>query len=135
MSEKEIVLTYVLMAVVFLALDLFWLGLIAKNFYQKHLGRFFSDKVNWTAAIIFYFLFVLGTMIFAVYPGVAQDSLMRAMIFGVLFGLFTYATYDLTNLATLKDWPVPIVIVDIIWGMVLCGTISVFGFGVAKWLV
>ncbi|KPK24990.1 MAG: hypothetical protein AMJ70_00050 [Dehalococcoidia bacterium SG8_51_3] len=135
MSVKEIVLTYVLMAVVFLALDLFWLGLIAKNFYQKHLGRFFSDKVNWTAAIIFYFLFVLGTMIFAVYPGVAQDSLMRAMIFGVLFGLFTYATYDLTNLATLKDWPVPIVIVDIIWGMVLCGTISVFGFGVAKWLV
>jgi uncharacterized membrane protein len=135
MSVREIVLTYFLMAVVFLAIDLVWLGLIAKNFYQKHLGRFFSDRVNWTAAIIFYFLFILGTMIFAVYPGVVQDSLMRTIIFGVLFGLFTYATYDLTNLATLKDWPVPIVIVDIIWGMVLCGTISVFGFGVAKWLI
>jgi uncharacterized membrane protein len=134
MSAREFVITYLLMAILFLALDLFWLGLIAKNFYQKHLGRFFSDKVNWTAAIIFYFLFVLGTMIFAVYPGVAHDSLMRAMMFGVLFGLFTYATYDLTNLATLKDWPVPIVIVDIIWGMVLCGAISAFGFGVAKWL-
>lgn len=134
MSAREFVITYLLMAILFLALDLFWLGLIAKNFYQKHLGRFFSDKVNWTAAMIFYFLFVLGTMIFAVYPGVAQDSLMRAMMFGVLFGLFTYATYDLTNLATLKDWPVPIVIVDIIWGMVLCGAISAFGFGVAKWL-
>jgi uncharacterized membrane protein len=122
------------MAAVFLAVDLIWLGLIAKNFYQKHLGRFFSDKVNWKAALIFYFLFILGAMIFAVYPAVAQDSVMRAMIFGVLFGLFTYATYDLTNLATLKDWPVPIVIVDIIWGMVLCGTVSGVGFGVAKWL-
>jgi uncharacterized membrane protein len=122
------------MAAVFLAVDLIWLGLIAKNFYQKHLGRFFSDKVNWKAALIFYFLFILGAMIFAVYPAVAQDSVMRAMIFGVLFGLFTYATYDLTNLATLKDWPVPIVIVDIIWGMVLCGSVSGVGFGVAKWL-
>jgi uncharacterized membrane protein len=59
---------------------------------------------------------------------------MRAVIFGVLFGLFTYATYDLTNLATLKDWPVPIVILDIIWGMVLSGIISGVGFGVATWL-
>ena len=135
MHVKEIVLTYFLMAVVFLALDLLWLGLIAKNFYQKHLGRFFSDKVNWKAAVIFYLLFIMGAMIFSVYPAVAQDSLPRAILFGVLFGLFTYATYDLTNLATMKDWPVPIVIVDIIWGMVLCGAISVFGFGVAKWLV
>ena len=135
MSGRVIVLTYVIMALFFLALDLLWLGLIANNFYQKHLGGFFSDKVNWTAAIIFYFLFVLGTMIFAVYPAFSQDSLLRAIAFGVLFGLFTYATYDLTNLATLKDWPVPIVIVDIIWGMVLCGAISAFGFGVAKWLV
>jgi uncharacterized membrane protein len=134
MSVKEILLTYFLMAVVFLAIDLFWLGVIAKKFYQKHLGRFFSDRVNWTAAGIFYLLFIMGTMIFAVYPGVAQDSLMKAMISGVLFGFFTYATYDLTNLATLKDWPVPIVIVDIIWGMLLCGTISGVGFGVAKWL-
>lgn len=134
MSVKEIVLTYLLMLVVFLAIDLVWLGVITKKFYQKHLGGFFSDKVNWTAAGIFYLLFILGVMIFSVYPAVAQDSLMRALIFGVLFGLFTYATYDLTNLATLKDWPVPIVIVDIIWGMVLCGTVSGLGFGVAKWL-
>jgi uncharacterized membrane protein len=114
MSVKEMVITYFLMAILFLAIELFWLGLIAKNFYQKHLERFFSDKVNWTAAVIFYLLFILGAMIFSVYPAVAQDSLPRAMIFGVLFGLFTYATYDLTNLATLKDWPVPVVIVDII---------------------
>ena len=134
MLVKHMLFTYGIMAVVFFAVDLLWLGLIAKNFYQKHLGRFFSDKVNWKAAVIFYFLFILGAMIFAVYPAVAQDSVMRAVIFGVLFGLFTYATYDLTNLATLRDWPVPIVIVDIIWGMVLCGTVSGVGFGVAKWL-
>lgn len=134
MSVKEILFTYVLMAVFFLAIDLLWLGVVAKNFYQKHLGPFFSDSVNWTAALIFYFLFLLGTMIFAVYPAVAQNSLLRAIVFGMLFGLFTYATYDLTNLATLKHWPVPIVIVDILWGMVLCGSVSVVGFGVAKWL-
>lgn len=134
MSAREIVITYLLMLMLFLAIDFFWLGLVAKNFYQKHLGRFFSDKVNWTAALIFYLLFILGVMIFSVYPAVLQDSLMRAVIFGVLFGLFTYATYDLTNLATLKDWPVPIVILDIIWGMVLSGIISGVGFGVATWL-
>ncbi len=134
MSIKDIVVTYLLMALVFFAIDLVWLGAIAKNFYQQQLGRLFSDKINWTAAMIFYFLFILGVMIFAVYPGVVKDSLGRALIFGVLYGLFTYATYDLTNLATLKDWPLTVVIVDIIWGMVLCGTISAVGFGVAKWL-
>ncbi len=134
MSVRGIVLSYLFMGVVFLVIDLFWLGVIAKKFYQKQLGRFCSDKVNWTAAGIFYLLFILGVMIFSVYPAVVQDSAMRAVIFGVLFGLFTYATYDLTNLATLKDWPIPIVIVDIIWGMVLCGMVSGVGFAVAKWL-
>jgi len=131
MSVKEILLTYILMAVFFLAMDLLWLGVIAKNFYQKQLRGFFSDKINWTAAMIFYFLFIIGIMIFAVYPAVAQDALARAVVYGVLFGFFTYATYDLTNLATLKDWPVRIVIVDMLWGMVLCGAVSAVGFWVA----
>jgi uncharacterized membrane protein len=131
MSVKAILFTYVLMAVFFLTVDLLWLGVIAKNFYQNQLGRFFSDRVNWTAAIVFYLLFLIGIMIFVVYPAVAQDSLVRAIVLGVLFGFFTYATYDLTNLATLKDWPMPVVIVDILWGMVLCGAVSAVGFGVA----
>jgi uncharacterized membrane protein len=122
------------MAAVFLAVDLIWLGGIAKDFYKRHLGKFFRDKVNWTAALTFYFLFVFGVLIFAVYPGLTESSLTKAVLFGVLFGLFTYATYDLTNLATLKDWPLTVVLVDIIWGMVLCGTTSAVGFLMASWL-
>ncbi|MDH3774288.1 MAG: DUF2177 family protein, partial [Deltaproteobacteria bacterium] len=87
--------------------------------------------VNWTAASIFYSLYILGIMIFAILPGISSASLARTVILGVLYGLFTYATYDLTNLATLKDWPVKIVVVDILWGMVLCGLVSAGGFLVA----
>jgi len=67
-------------------------------------------------------------MIFAVQPALEQNSLSRALALGTLYGLFTYATYDLTNLATLKDWPVPIVVVDILWGMILSGLVSATGF-------
>jgi len=111
-----------------------WLGLVAKNLYQKYLGDFLSDKVNWTAAFIFYLLFVIGVSIFAIYPAVNKDSVFHAIIMGALFGFFTYATYDMTNLATLKGWPVPIVIIDIIWGSVLTALVSLSGFYIVKWI-
>jgi uncharacterized membrane protein len=122
---------YVVTAIFFFAIDILWLGVIAKNFYNRHLGRFFRERVNWTAASIFYSLYILGIMIFAILPGISRASLAHTVILGVLYGLFTYATYDLTNLATLKDWPVKIVVVDILWGMVLCGLVSAGGFLVA----
>lgn len=121
-------MTYAVMLVVFLAIDLLWLGVIARRFYLKHLGRFFSERVNWAAAFVFYLLFLAGMMIFAVQPALEQNSLSRALALGALYGLFTYATYDLTNLATLKEWPVPIVVVDILWGMILSGLVSATGF-------
>ena len=122
---------YLITALLFFAIDILWLGVIAKKFYDKHLARFFRERVNWTAASIFYFLYILGIMIFAILPGISCASLTRTVILGVLYGLFTYATYDLTNLATLKDWPVKVVVVDILWGMVLCGLVSAGGFLVA----
>ena len=91
-----------------------WLGIIAKDLYRKYLGSFLSDQVNWPAAIIFYLLFIVGIFIFAILPAVEKDSLIRAVILGALFGFFTYATYDLTNLATLKNWPLNIVFIDIV---------------------
>jgi uncharacterized membrane protein len=109
-----------------------WLGVVAKGVYQKYLGAFLSDQVNWAAAIIFYLIFILGIMIFAVQPAVERDSVLRGMILGVLFGFFTYATYDLTNLATLKEWPITIVFIDIVWGMVLSGVVSTAGFLIAR---
>ncbi len=134
MPFTKILLSYFLTTLVFFAIDMVWLGFIAKNLYRKYLGGFLSDTVNWTAAIIFYLLFIIGIFFFAILPAHENNSLSKAIINGALFGLFTYATYDLTNLATLKDWPLPIVFIDIIWGMVLTALVSTAGFFIAKWV-
>ena len=126
---------YALTVPVFFIIDLIWLGVVARGFYQKNLKFILSPNVNWTAAIIFYLMYIAGILIFAVVPGVAKDSLRHAALWGALFGFFTYATYDLTNLALLKDWPLNIVIVDIIWGMVLCTIVATLSFYIAKRLV
>ena len=128
MPFKLMLVVYAIMLAVFLAVDLVWLGIAARGFYRRHLGRFFADRINWPAAFIFYFLFVAGMLLFAVEPALAHRSLIRAAVLGSLYGLFTYATYDLTNLATLKEWPMPIVVVDIGWGMALSGLVSVAGY-------
>ena len=133
MNIKSIVISYLLTFIVFLMIDMLWLGIIAKNLYQKYLGDFLTDNVNWTAAFIFYFIYVAGVSIFAIYPAVNKDSVFNALVMGALFGVFTYATYDLTNLATLKGWPLPIVFIDILWGAVLTATVSLSGFYFVKW--
>tara|TARA_R110001583_G_scaffold99969_1_gene245576 strand:+ start:12668 stop:13069 length:402 start_codon:yes stop_codon:yes gene_type:complete len=131
---KSILISYLLTFVVFLLVDLLWLGIIAKNLYQKYLRDLLSDKVNWTAAFIFYFIYFAGVSIFAIYPAVQKDSVFNAILMGALFGLFTYATYDLTNLATLKGWPLPIVFIDILWGIILSASVSLSGFYIVKWI-
>ena len=135
MTGLQILKLYIFTIPIFFAIDILWLGIIAKNVYKKYLGNFLSDQVNWVAALIFYLIFIAGIIIFAVLPAIEKDSMLRAIIFGALFGFFTYATYDLTNLATLKGWPVPIVIIDMIWGMVLSGVVSTASFFIAKRLV
>ena len=126
---------YALTVPVFFIIDLFWLGVVARGFYQKNLKYILSPNVNWTAAIIFYLMYIAGILIFAVLPGVAKDSVRHAALWGALFGFFTYATYDLTNLALLKDWPLNIVVVDILWGVVLCTVVATLSFYIAKWLI
>jgi uncharacterized membrane protein len=125
---------YALTVPVFFIIDLIWLGVVAKGFYQKNLKYILSPNVNWTAAIIFYLIYIAGILIFAVLPAVTKDSLRHAALWGALFGFFTYATYDLTNLALLKDWPLNIVVVDILWGVVLCTAVATIGFYIARWL-
>ena len=126
---------YALTVPVFFIIDLIWLGIVAKGFYQKNLKYILSPNVNWTAAIIFYLMYIAGILIFAVLPGVAKDSVRHAVLWGALFGFFTYATYDLTNLALLKDWPLNIVVVDILWGVVLCAVVATLSFYIARWLI
>jgi uncharacterized membrane protein len=117
---------------VFFVIDMIWLGLVAKNFYQGQIGFLMKANVNWVAAIIFYLLFIVGLVIFVISPAVENNSLKQAILYGALFGLISYATYDLTNLATLKDWPLLVTIVDLIWGTVLGSTVSLISYLIAK---
>lgn len=132
MPLTKLLISYALTFAVFLLIDMLWLGFIAKGLYAKYLGGFLSDQVNWTAAIVFYLLFVAGVFIFAIMPSVEKNSLVSAVVLGALFGFFTYATYDLTNLATLKNWPINIVFIDILWGSLLTGIVSTTGFYIVK---
>ena len=109
---------------VFLVIDIIWLGVIAKGIYAKEIGSLMKESVNWTAAFIFYAIFIAGLVFFVISPAVAGASLVNAFIMGAIFGFVTYSTYDLTNLAVLKDWPLKITIIDIIWGTVLASSVS-----------
>ena len=133
MPFYKIIFSYLLTAVVFFAIDMIWLGVGAKNFYGKHLSNFLSEEVNWTAAIIFYLLFIVGIFLFTILPAVEKQSWTYALIYGGLFGFFTYATYDLTHLAPLNNWPMKVVIVDILWGMVLTASVSISGYHITQW--
>jgi uncharacterized membrane protein len=115
---------YLITVPIFFIIDLVWLGIIAKGFYQKHLGYLMRPQVNWAAAILFYLLFIIGIILFAVRPALESQSPMRALVNGALFGFFAYATYDFTNLATVKDWPVIVTVIDLVWGTVLCGAVA-----------
>ena len=126
---------YVLTIPVFFIIDILWLGVIAKGFYRRNLKSILSSDVNWTAAVIFYLIYIAGILFFAVRPAVNNSSLGQAAVLGALFGFFTYATYDLTNMATIKDWPLVIVIVDILWGVCLCSLVSCLSFMISKWLI
>ncbi len=117
---------------VFFAIDIVWLALVAKNFYQQQIGFLMRPNVNWVAAIIFYLLFIAGLVVFIISPAVVKQSWIHALLFGALFGLITYATYDLTNLATLKDWPLLVTMVDLIWGTVLAASVSVITYFIAN---
>ena len=119
----------------FFAIDMIWLGLAARTFYRKQLGFLLAPTTNWIAAIVFYLLFILGILVFVVVPGLEDNSLKTTLLRAALFGLITYATYDLTNLATVKDWPVLVTVVDLAWGTVLSVTVSLVSFGAGKCLL
>ena len=125
-------LVYLITVPIFFIIDLVWLGVIAKGFYQKHLGYLMRPQVNWAAAILFYLLFIIGIILFAVRPALELQSPMRALVYGALFGFFAYATYDLTNLATVRDWPVIVTVIDLIWGTVLCGAVALGSYVISN---
>ena len=117
---------------IFFIIDMVWLGLIAKNIYSQQIGFLMKTDINWIAAILFYFLFIAGLVFFIITPALEKQSLIYALLAGALFGLITYATYDLTNLATIKNWPLTITIIDLCWGMFLSASVSSISYIIAQ---
>jgi uncharacterized membrane protein len=109
---------------VFFAIDMIWLGFVARNFLQNQPGAPAEPRGQLARRLCLLFHLYRGILLFAVRPGLEAQSLARACLWGALFGFFTYATYDLTNLATLRDWPMVVVVVDIAWGTVLCTLVA-----------
>lgn len=116
---------FVIAFIVFIIIDIIWLGLVAKKLYAKYLGYIMAEKVNFLAAIIFYVVFIIGLVYFAV---MNVSVWWMALLNGALLGFIAYATYDLTNLATLKGWPLKITIIDLVWGTSLGAVVSVLTF-------
>ena len=133
MEFIEIVYLFLLTIPVFFVIDMVWLGFVARGLYKKHIG-FLLGPVNWVAAVIFYLLFIVGILVFAVLPALAAGSLTHVILLGTFFGFITYATYDLTNLATIKDWPITITVIDMIWGSVLSGSVAIISFLIGSYL-
>jgi uncharacterized membrane protein len=123
---------YLLTFVVFLLVDAVWLALIAPRFYQSQIGTLMAKQPRWAAAGVFYLLFVAGLVVFCVSPGVRQGSLGSAAVRGALFGLVTYGTYALTNLAVLEGWPTLVAIVDMAWGVLLATATTVLSVWLAR---
>jgi uncharacterized membrane protein len=131
MNFLQYIYVYLVTIPVFFLIDMVWIGLVANKFYQAQIG-YLLGPVNWVAAIIFYLLYIIGIIIFAVHPALTAGSLQKAIILGALFGFFAYATYDLTNLATTKDWPLTVTIVDLIWGTVLTSSVAAVSYYISK---
>lgn len=123
---------YLLTLLIFLGIDAVWLGLVAPGFYRSQIGHLMADSVNLPAAGLFYLLFVGGMVFFVVGPAVGEGSMRMVILRGALYGLVTYGTYDLTNFATLRDWPLLVTVVDLVWGTLLSTAVSVLSVWAAR---
>ncbi len=134
MHAFRIAAVYVLTLVTFLAIDAVWLGVIASAMYKRELGHLLAPNVRWGAAAVFYLLYVAGVLVLVVQPNL-DATLARVVLFGALFGLVAYATYDLTNLATLQRWPVSVTLIDLAWGAFLTAATAAAGWTYGRWLL
>jgi uncharacterized membrane protein len=128
MSISQLLIVYGITTVCFFVIDLTWLGVVGKELYKSYLGHLMRSPIQWNAAMVFYLIFIAGLMYFAIVPALREGDWTRALLNGALFGFFTYATYDLTNLATLKDWPLAITLIDMLWGTTLSALVAVASY-------
>ena len=128
----DFIIRFAVAGLLFAVIDGIWLSVVANKFYRSQLGSLLLEKPNMPAAVLFYVIFLIGLVVFVISPSLAAGSWKMALGLGVLFGFVTYATYDLTNLATLKGYPVTLTIVDLAWGTVLTASVSVAAFFVLQ---
>ena len=131
---QRYLLLYVLTVPVFFIIDIVWIGLVARSLYQREIGSLLLVSPRWTIAVAFYLLYIVGILVLAVLPGHASGSLFEAVWRGALLGLVAYATYDLTNLATIKGWSTTVAIADMVWGTVLTGLVAAASYILAGWV-
>jgi len=131
----DLLIKYVVAAVVFAGVDFVWLGFVANKFYKSQIGSLLLDKPNFPAAILFYAVFLAGLILFVINPALKADDWKLALGLGAAFGFVTYATYDLTNLATLKGYTTTLTVVDMLWGTFLTATVSVISFVILSRLI
>ena len=131
-SMTRYAVAYLATMVVFFAIDFVWLGTVAKGFYQNQIGALLLKDFRVGIAVGFYLVYGLGLIFFAVRPALDSGSLITALVYGALFGFFCYATYDLTNLATLKGYTATVAIVDVAWGTFLTGISALAGTWITR---
>jgi uncharacterized membrane protein len=126
---------YLITFLAFLGIDSLWLGLIAPAFYRSQIGHLMAENANFPAAAAFYLIYIFGMVFFVIEPAMRGGSLKQAVVRGALYGFITYATYDLTNHATLQDWPLLMTVVDMTWGTVLCASVTLVSVWAGKRLL
>jgi uncharacterized membrane protein len=132
MTVTRFLLVYAITLPIFFAIDLVWIGLVARDFYRRTLGHLLSAQVDWAAAILFYLVFIAGIVFFAVRPALETGSAARALTYGALLGFLAYATYDLTNQATMRDWPILVTVIDLAWGTALTAVVAYLTYHVSS---
>jgi uncharacterized membrane protein len=132
MNTKHLV-AWAVTFVVLLVIDMIWLGVVAKGMYQEAMGDLMSPNPRLAFAAVFYLIYPVGLLVFAIVPGLAAQGVMRAALMGGLFGLFCYATYDLTNLAVIRNWPLALSFIDIAWGTLVSGVAAAAGAATLRW--
>lgn len=125
---------YCVLLVFFPLCDFLWLRVFAKNLYQEHIGLLISTQIRWGAVALFYLLYIFSLLVFVISPAINKESGSTAFIYGSLFGLMCYGTYNLTNLATLKGWSIYTTFYDMAWGTIISGTLSLLAFYLQKYL-
>ncbi len=134
MSAVKYLGLYALTFLVFIVVDLTWLGFVAQGFYRSNLGKLMLGTPVWPVAIAFYLLYVVGVLVLVVLPAAHAGNVWQAVLLGALLGLVAYGTYDLTNWSTLAGWPAIVSIADLAWGTVLTTIVATAGYFIAKWL-